>query len=66
MGGLDARTDVAQPSDASTAVGQVGQDVVVIKRFTMVRVEGGSGATNENGIGDKFLEAGCRTQNSLH
>jgi hypothetical protein len=48
------------------AVGQVGQDVVVIKRFTVVRVEGGSGATDENGIGDKFLEAGCRTQNSLH
>jgi hypothetical protein len=48
------------------AVGQVGQDVVVMKGFTMVRVESGSGATDEDGVGDKTLEAGCRTQNSIH
>ena len=37
------------------AVGQVGQDVVVIKRFTVVRVESGSGATDQNGVWNEFL-----------
>jgi hypothetical protein len=45
--------------DGVEALGEVGDDMVVVERLAVVGVEGGRGAAaDEDGAGDERLEAG--------